>query len=46
MFILILIYVIVRYLTTLVPDQAKPIALIGLLLTLLYVALTPGGLAR
>lgn len=38
MFVTILIYVVVKYLQTLIPEQGKLLALVGLLLTILYVA--------
>lgn len=38
MFVVILIYVCIRYLETLLPEQTKLLALVGLIVTILYVA--------
>jgi hypothetical protein len=38
MTMIVLIYVLVRYGQVLVPEQSKTLALIGLILTILYVA--------
>jgi len=43
MFIVILIYVLVRYGQQLAPEQNKLLALLGLILTILYVAGVLGG---
>lgn len=37
MLVIVLIYVCVRYLQTLLPEQTKLLALVGLLVTILYV---------
>jgi hypothetical protein len=44
MFTLILIYMIVKYLTTLLPEQSKALAAVGLILTLLWCVLHPSSL--